>query len=448
MNEKPVNIIIPCRNSGDSLAMTLNSIIKCFEHPYKILLIESESTDGTAEYCNMMANTYPEKIEVHHIQAEGTTLAINYGIRCAGDSDVLLTQDDVIFHNFLGRDLLFDMVEVSKNADCGIVTVKNGGGVSGEMYLKDFKWIGTWCMFIPRKTITKIGMLDEVLNPGDGDDIDYTMNVYKNNLQVYELDLFVEHHRRFNINQHEHESQKIKKRNATYFRKKWGLDKPKVIVNISINNITRTFDRFTLLDGGYQIDKIGYVHHDKEVFDMITRVAKTMNDDDIMIDVGAGVGDTSLWLEKGTCFAFEPSGRQYAHLLTNMKLNPNNNVVPIMNAVYSRQIHYKIVEGEHYGLDEIKEIDIEKNPTVGLPKAIVLDEMFKDVPNIRLIKIDAEGADFEVLKGAIGIIEKHKPVVIVEIDHVEKKKVEKILLDLDYSLVKSAGVNCIGVAKK
>jgi len=443
MKIKPVCIIIPCRNSGDSLEMTINSIMRTFEHPYKILLIESESTDGTAEYCNIIANAHPDKIEVHHIPANGTTIAVNYGIRCAGDSDVLLTQDDVIFHKFLGRDMLYEMVEVSKNADCGIISVENGGGKSGPIYSDGFNWIGTWCMFIPRKTINKIGPLDEVFNPGDGDDIDYTYNVYANNLKVYKLDIFVEHHRRFNVDQHEHESQKIKKRNSLYFKKKWNLDKPPECVDMVINNITHRFDRFTLLDEGYQIDKLGYVHHDKEVFEMITRVSKKMNDDDIMIDVGAGVGDTSVWLDKGTCFAFEPSGRCYAHLLTNMKLNPKNRVIPIMAAVYDKSIHYESIKGEHYGLDSIKETtDTTK------PKAIILDVMFQDVPNIRLIKIDAEGADLNVLKGAVGIIKKHKPVVIIETNHVEKKEVEKILLDLNYSLAKSAGINCIGIPIK
>jgi len=443
MNEKPVAIIIPCRNSGNSLSMTINSILQNFVYPYKIILIESESNDGTADYCDRLANAHPDKIEVHHIKAEGTTLAINYGIKCAGDMDVFLTQDDVIFHKFLGRDMLYEMVSYSEYPDCGIVTVRNGGGTSGEMYLDGFKWVGTWCMFISRKTINKIGMLDECLNPGDGDDIDYTYNVFSNGLKVYEIDMFIEHHRKFNIDQHEHESQKIKKRNSIYFKKKWGLDKPSVLVKLEINGITKTFDRFTLLDEGYQIDKLGYVHHDKEVFNMITNVVKTFKNDDIMLDIGAGVGDTSVWHDKGTCFAFEPSPRCYKHLLTNMKLNPSIKVVPIHRAVFSSPVNYTIKQGDHYGLDEVL-ISEDKST----PQAIVLDEMFKGVPNIKLIKIDAEGADLEVLKGAINIIKKNKPIVIIETNHVEKAEVEKILIDLNYSLIGSSGVNCIGVPIK
>lgn len=222
-NRKPVAIIIPVRNSGSSLPITINSILQNLNYPYKIMLIESESTDGTAQYCDNLQKAHPDKVEVHHRPAEGITKAINYGISQAGDLDVLLTQDDVIFHRFLGRDMLYEMVSSSSKEDCGIVTVINGGGVSGPLYADGFKWVGTWCMFIPRKTINKIGMLDENMNPGDGDDIDYSYNVYKNELRIYQIDMFVEHHRKFNIEGHEHESQKIKQRNSEYFKKKWGL---------------------------------------------------------------------------------------------------------------------------------------------------------------------------------------------------------------------------------
>jgi len=440
---EPVAIIIPCRNSGKSLKLTIESILQNIQYPYKIYLIEGHSTDGTAELCNKFVMNYPDKIEVHHIEAEGTTCAINYGIRCAGDLDVLLTQDDVIFHKFLGRDILYDFVEISKINNCGIVTVKNGGGKSGEMYLDGFEWVGTWCMFISRKTINKIGMLDEMYNPGDGDDIDYTYTVFAAGLKVYNTDLFVEHHRKFSIKQHEHENQKIKKRNSLYFKTKWGLDIPPRTIQMGIPDIMRNFDKFSLLDEGYKMDQIGFVHHDREVFETIIGVCKRFNHDDIMIDVGAGNGDTSVWLNKGTCFAFEPSGRQYAHLLTNIGLNPGCNVVPIMSAVYSKPIYYESIPGTHYGLDKI----IETEDTTK-SQAIVLDEMFKNVHNIRLIKIDAEGADLEILKGALNIIEKNRPVVIVEVDHVDNEAVEKILLDLNYDLSQSRGINCIGVPLK
>jgi len=220
MNEK-VAIIIPVRNSGEFLQLTIESIIKTFNYQYKILLIDSESTDGTTEYCKRMSEL--DYIEYFPFPKGSVTKAINYGIKQAGDLDVLLTQDDVIFHKFLRRDLLSELNHAAKKDNCGIVTVYNGIGVSGDTYVKGFRWVGTWCMYIPRKTINKIGLFDENFSPGDGDDIDYSYNIYKNSLDIYINDLFVEHHRKFDINAHEHESQEIKKRNSEYFKRKWKI---------------------------------------------------------------------------------------------------------------------------------------------------------------------------------------------------------------------------------
>ncbi len=222
MNEKPTAIIIPCRNSGEYLPLTITSIMETFKHPYKILLIDGESTDGTAEYCKQLAKL--EYVEYLPFPKGSVTKAINYGIKKAGNLDVLLTQDDVIFHKFLRRDLLTELKELSQKENCGLATVDNGLGKSGDTYKEGLIWVGTWCLYIPRKTIEKCGMFDENFSPGDGDDIDYTYNVNEHKLGIYVTNLFVEHHRKFSLDAHEHESQEIKKRNAKYFKKKWGLD--------------------------------------------------------------------------------------------------------------------------------------------------------------------------------------------------------------------------------
>jgi len=221
MNIKPVCIIIPCRNSGEYLKLTIKSIFETFKYPFKIILIDGESTDGTAEYCKQLSKL--DYIEYLPFPKGSVTKAINYGIKKAGDLDVLLTQDDVIFHKFLRRDLLTELNDLSKRDNCGLATVENGVGKSGETYKKGQIWVGTWCMYIPRKTINKVGLFDEKFSPGDGDDIDYTYNICMHELGIYVTDLFVEHHRKFSLDAHEHESQEIKKRNSAYFKKKWGL---------------------------------------------------------------------------------------------------------------------------------------------------------------------------------------------------------------------------------
>ena len=44
-----------------------------------------------------------------------------------------------------------------------------------------------------------------------------------------------------------------------------------------------------------------------------------------------------------------------------------------------------------------------------------LDQLLSEIKNLDLIKMDIEGAEFEALQGARNLIEKHKPVIIVEL---------------------------------
>lgn len=438
---KPVAVVLTAYNSMPHIELAINSLLSSTNHPLKIIIIESESTDGTAERCDKYAKN-DERIKVIHNKKEGVTKAVNDGIKEAGDLDVFLTQCDVIFPKRHALDWLRDMVMVSKTyKNCGIVTCHGGGNISGPTYINGFPYTGTWAMFLPRKTINKIGLFDEDFQ-GPGDDIDYSYRLNLAGLHSYVINYWVDHHRMLEYQKDEDKEDKFGPayiKNAEFFKKKWGLDKPPII-EIGCNGMVRTFEGTTLLDSGYTKEELKVIHHDKEVFDVITRVVPRFSDEDVYIDVGAGVGDTSVWVEKGVCFAFEP-GRNYQHLLTNMRLNPKSKVIPINLAVYSNPIHYEIIEKEHFGADEIKETEDKSKP-----QAVVLDERFKEIPNIKLIKIDVESASLEVLKGAIKIIKKNRPIMIIEIAHCDARAVEKILRELNYIInISKDNITCIGI---
>ncbi len=168
---KPVAIILPCHNSGVHLKYAIESILLHTQYPFKLILVESESTDGTAEQCDKYLEMYNladkdkltcKGVEVYHTKKEGITKAINFGIDKAGDADVYLTQDDVILPNLYGRDWLTELVRGSKLPDCGIVTTLYAGGVCGQLYVDKFEWVGTWSMFIPRNTINKLMFYEEI----------------------------------------------------------------------------------------------------------------------------------------------------------------------------------------------------------------------------------------------------------------------------------------------
>ena len=209
-----VKIIIPCSNCMPYLKYAVESIINSTNFE-KILLIESESTDGTSEYCESIKS---DKIEVFHIKREGLVKAINFGIKQA-DSDVYLTQADTIHFKLLGRDWLKEMEEIAKNENVGLVTSLRGYGVSGELYINGLTWVGTWSCYIPKRTIELVGYYDE--NMGPGDDIDYSYRVQLNNLSIIVSDFWVQHHR-YTEHGNVDSSEKIKKM-AEYFRSKYKI---------------------------------------------------------------------------------------------------------------------------------------------------------------------------------------------------------------------------------
>jgi len=53
-----------------------------------------------------------------------------------------------------------------------------------------------------------------------------------------------------------------------------------------------------------------------------------------------------------------------------------------------------------------------------------LDNIYTGVPSI--IKIDAEGAELDVLRGGLNTLKKHKPVLLIEIVYGYYKNAQKI----------------------
>ncbi len=219
----PVAIIMCVCNAGESIKHAIRSIVNITTHPYRLIIVESESTDGTAEVCDIWAKQY-KQIEVHHTKKEGYVKAMNYGIKAAGDLDVYITQADVIIHKLYKRDWLEALVEISNleynGQKVGLVTTLGGTGVSGPKYLNNFRWFGTWSLFIPRRVINEIGVFDEAFSPGAGDDIDYTYRVHLAGLILLETDFWVEHHR---TGEHYAEGEEMKDAHAEIFRRKHKL---------------------------------------------------------------------------------------------------------------------------------------------------------------------------------------------------------------------------------
>jgi FkbM family methyltransferase len=135
--------------------------------------------------------------------------------------------------------------------------------------------------------------------------------------------------------------------------------------------------------------------------------------DDVFIDVGANIGVYSIVaaVRGARVLAFEPNRSARAMLASNLALNQVEDRVRVLS--------YALADFEgpaRFTTDLESSNHLESNPETGSEVVEVrqLDAVLEPGAGVTLIKIDAEGFDEAVLRGARGALERERPVVIVE----------------------------------
>jgi len=150
---------------------------------------------------------------------------------------------------------------------------------------------------------------------------------------------------------------------------------------------------------------------------------KNLHRGDTFIDIGANVGNFTLLASKligkeGKVYAFEPVEIVANRLALNLKINKLQNVTLVRKAVYNKttELDFYIARKENLGMSSIKRHDTESGIIQKIP-AIKLDDYFdqRSLEDVRLVKIDIEGAELYALEGMKNIINKFKPVIMIEI---------------------------------
>ena len=112
-------------------------------------------------------------------------------------------------------------------------------------------------------------------------------------------------------------------------------------------------------------------------------------------------------------YAFEPQKEVFNILKRNVELNELTNKVNIYNLALGSKTSSATIDYDgglcnNLGMTSIKE---DEN---GLLKIEKLDDVIIDVKKINFIKIDVEGFESDVLKGASLTIQKYKPTIWIE----------------------------------
>jgi FkbM family methyltransferase len=165
--------------------------------------------------------------------------------------------------------------------------------------------------------------------------------------------------------------------------------------------------------------------------------AQTVQPGSIVFDIGAHAGFYTLLAselvgEKGQVCAFEPAPGNLGHLTRHIQMNQCHNVRLFAMAVGGRSE----VAPFEAGLDSSTG-HLAASPGRLVVAVVTLDDLLArgDVPVPDCVKLDVEGAEFEVLRGARSMLSEHHPVLFLATHGLEvHERCCGFLVDLGYRL--------------
>jgi FkbM family methyltransferase len=184
-------------------------------------------------------------------------------------------------------------------------------------------------------------------------------------------------------------------------------------------------------------DLVFMTNHEEDIIEHFTP-----KEGDIVVDIGAHMGRYTIISSKrvganGKVVAIEADPSNFEMLNSNIKLNQLTNVIPLNYAVHSKETKVKLYlpSGEsgftkyntimpNWINAQEKFVEVNANT---LDYLLQLNEIRQE--EVNWIKIDVEGAEFEVLKGATNVLSKSKDIaILMELHgppHVYRPKVEE-----------------------
>ena len=156
---------------------------------------------------------------------------------------------------------------------------------------------------------------------------------------------------------------------------------------------------------------------DKYDFQTVELIHKHLREDSNCIDIGANMGHILMEIvaaaPHGKHFAFEP----IPDLYTDLKKKYSKNTQVFNYALSSKKgnttFNYYPGRPAVSGFRERNSI-IQQEPTLLSVQMERLDDIIPADLKIDLVKIDVEGAEYEVLQGARNLLQKNKPLVLFE----------------------------------
>jgi len=164
----------------------------------------------------------------------------------------------------------------------------------------------------------------------------------------------------------------------------------------------------------------------------------------VVLDIGGLYGYYALLLARlvgadGRVFSFEPDWHSFSRLAHNLALNDIQNVIPVplcVSDVSGGLAKWCSVGDKPWESGLVENVQAAGAHALTSVPITTLDDfgsMLEIAEDVKLIKIDVEGAELKVLQGATQLLRKSKPIILCELHGAGiAQQVFSFLSELDY----------------
>lgn len=207
-----------------------------------------------------------------------------------------------------------------------------------------------------------------------------------------------------------------KKKNfrSKYFFRSYLLNSPSISGVETINlrgikfelNTSDFVDKYLFVTGEYEPDVTDFI-------------LNNLKKGDVFMDIGANIGYFSILASKrvgnsGEIYAYEPNPVTLNRLKRNISINQIENIYvkPFAVSNSRESINFYIPKFKNSGMSSLRGIE---NSKVVKVNTIILDDRLNQLPKIKLIKLDIEGAEHLAISGMVKLLRRDKPMLLLEL---------------------------------
>jgi FkbM family methyltransferase len=156
-------------------------------------------------------------------------------------------------------------------------------------------------------------------------------------------------------------------------------------------------------------------------YPLIKKAVETIHKGDTLIDIGAWIGPYTLLFSKlvqetGTVHSFDPDPISYKVLQENIAKNNIHNTKTISKAISDKTEKLNLTSHLDLGKSTSTIINQTENMNTGIKITCTSLDEYCSQNNIKPngIKIDVEGSEYLVIKGAYNTLNQYKPWILLE----------------------------------